>query len=319
MTQLNPSQRIVDIVSAMNDGSYLLPNIQRPFVWEQKQILLLLDSIMCNYPIGALMIWKPREEIRCRPFLKDYTSGHRAYADLPPPGESQGYMVLDGQQRLQSLYLAFFGKFDGERVYLKIDGSPEVNEDGLHFHFDFLTSEQAASDAAYVHINELKQVDIEEVDQFVETRVGTIDVERRKRAVRTVHRFVNKVAVQTVLLFQEVDQKLSYNDVLEVFERANRGGTRLSKSDLLFSTVKLKMPDMEERFGNVVDQLNRDGRHDFDTDFVIKAAFVVFDKRAKYDFTKLDDQQFLKRLGSAFENHHIFRSVARTGRQDQGG
>lgn len=301
MAQLNPTQRIVDVISAIDKGSYQLPNIQRDFVWDQKQILLLLDSIMCNYPIGALMVWSPQGVIRSRPFLKAFTSGYRAYSDLPSPGESEGYMVLDGQQRLQALYLSFLGTYDGERVYLKIDGPPEVTEDGLHYHFEFLTAQEAARDPAYVHINELRKIDVENINEFVERRLRNKDDEGRKRSVRVISRFVNRVVVQNTLLFQEVDEKLEYNDVLEVFERANRGGTPLSKSDLLFSTLKLNMPDMEERFGGLVDRLNHGGRHDFDTDFVIKTAFVVFGKRAKYDYRKLDDELFMKQLGSDFD------------------
>ena len=107
--------------------------------------------------------------------------------------------------------------------------------------------------------------------------------------------------IREALLFQEVDEELDYNDVLEVFERVNSGGTALSKSDLLFSTVTLKLPDMEERFVRIVDELNEGGRHNFNTDFVIKTAFIVFGKKAKYDYAKLADDAFVARMQADFD------------------
>lgn len=64
------------------------------------------------------------------------------------------------------------------------------------------------------------------------------------------------------MLFQEIPEDLPYDDVLEVFERVNSGGTRLPKSDLLFSTEKLKMPEIEEKFIGLVDEL-REGPESF--------------------------------------------------------
>ena len=79
-------------------------------------MLRLLDSIMCDYPIGALMVWLPPENIRCRSFLEQYRPGERAYSQLPPPGDERAYMVLDGQQRLQSLYMSFYGTMTGKGI-----------------------------------------------------------------------------------------------------------------------------------------------------------------------------------------------------------
>ncbi len=54
------------------DGGFWLPNIQRPFVWSEEQICRLFDSIMREYPISTLLIWKTRSEIRHRKFIDNY-------------------------------------------------------------------------------------------------------------------------------------------------------------------------------------------------------------------------------------------------------
>jgi hypothetical protein len=301
MGELNPTQQICQVVEDMKRKLYQLPSIQRTFVWEQQQILRLLDSIMCRYPIGAVMVWRPPNQIRCRPFLDRYDKGDRLLAELPAPAERQAYMVLDGQQRLQSLFLSFTGSYDRKRVYLRIYGPPGEDDDGLHYRFEFLTDAEAQMEPAFVHLGELARLDVPDIDEFVGNRLKGVDAECRRQAVKNVGRFINEFVIRKPLLFQEIDEKLDYNDVLEVFERVNSGGTPLSKSDLLFSTVVLKLPRMEERFIRIVDELNDGGRHDFNTDFVIKTAFVVFDKKAKYDHAKLADKALLDRLQTDFD------------------
>jgi hypothetical protein len=302
MGELNPTQRVIDVVRNIDQHFYQLPSIQRPFVWDEEQILKLLDSLICSYPIGAIMVWKPEDKIRCRSFMHQFESGDHLLSQLPPPADRKAYMVLDGQQRLQSLYLSFKGTYNGEQVFLRIDDYADENESNLHYHLDFLKPEEAELNPAWVHLNELAGLSVAKINPFVRKRLPNASETERDRAVEIVSLFVQEFAMDESLLFQEVDQSMDYNQVLEVFERVNSGGTKLSKSDLLFSTVKLKIPNMEERFLKIVDDLNDSDRHNFSTDFIIKAAFVVFDKKAKYDFTKLRDGKFVARLGSEFDN-----------------
>lgn len=301
MPELAPTQRIVDVVRRIDNRTYQLPSIQRSFVWDQDRILRLLDSIMCGYPIGAVMVWMPGEQIRCRPFLRDYSSGERLISHLPAPSEDLSYMVLDGQQRLQSLYVAFRGTFDRERVYLRIDSRADESEDDLHYRFGFLGDDEAKADPRYVHLGELEKLGIKNLVKFVSERLPDAGPEVQSQAHEIISIYMEAFALRESLLVQEIDASLDYNDVLEVFERVNSGGVTLSKSDLLFSTMTLKIPDMEERFIRIVDDLNENGRHDFNTDFVIKAAFVVFGKGAKYDFKKLADGEFLDNLERDFD------------------
>lgn len=302
MAKLRTNQTIKGMVDGINNQEYQLPSIQRPFVWAPEQLLLLLDSIMCEYPIGAVMVWMPPSVIRCRPFLKDYNSGKRLQSQLPPPGEQRAYMILDGQQRLQSLYLAFFGTYDGKRVYLRIDSPANPTQDDMHYKFELLSDAEAKANSAFAFVGELTKLDIEDIDNFVRTRLTDATDEVKRTAVQIVGRFVSRFVVKESLLVQEVSEKLDYNDVLEVFERVNSGGTPLSKSDLLFSTVTLKVPDMEQRFIKIVEDLNEGGKFDFNTDFVIKTTFVLFDQKAKYEYKKLSDDSYLNRLSSDFDN-----------------
>jgi hypothetical protein len=124
---------------------------------------------------------------------------------------------------------------------------------------------------------------------------------KRSQISKNIDRFVERFNMKTSLLFQEVERRHNYDHVLEIFERVNSGGMVLDKSDLLFSTLKLKLRQMEQRFTDAINFLNQGNRHSFNTDFLIKAALVVFEQKAKYEVGKLKDPDFLKKLEGRFE------------------
>ena len=87
---------IFDLIRDVLAGKVRIPNFQRPFVWKREQMLDLLDSIRCQYPIGSLLIWETNDAFR----TVDWVGPVRI------PELSQGGMislVLDGQQRLTTL------------------------------------------------------------------------------------------------------------------------------------------------------------------------------------------------------------------------
>ena len=98
---------------ADRDATLLIPDLQRPYVWQPQQVVLLVDSLLRGWPFGTLLTWSVSSDdpvnLLARPFYKivDRTGVLddvlQAHAQLP----AQFQMVLDGQQRVQSLLLAF--------------------------------------------------------------------------------------------------------------------------------------------------------------------------------------------------------------------
>ena len=139
MSGIKPTQKIYEVVKDINEDRYRLPSIQRTFVWGEERICKLMDSLMNDYPIGSFLVWKPNLEftIRTRKLVQDYKTGERLISEEEPL-ESLPYLVLDGQQILQSLFLAFFGKYDGKRLYFKIDSNPDEEDNDLRYQFSFI-------------------------------------------------------------------------------------------------------------------------------------------------------------------------------------
>jgi len=301
MGEIRPNQRIYDVVGDIKRGNYRLPSIQRSFVWKQDRICKLFDSLMNDYPIGSFLVWKPPEnmKIRSRKFIDDYYTG-APLISKEEPDQTSSYLVLDGQQRLQSLYIGFFGSYDNKDLYFKVDSNPNSEENDLRYQFQFMVPEQAQKDRHWVKPTEIVGLNIEGISEFVDDKFKSDKDDVKKIVMTNLGKFIRVFNMEEKILLQEVKENLPYNDVLEVFVRVNSGGIVLTKSDLIFSTVVLNIPDMEGEFIKLVDELNGGGAYEFDIDFIIKTSFVLFDKGAKYDVDKLKDNEYLNKLNEDF-------------------
>jgi len=114
------------IKNATVDATFVIPDLQRSYVWMPHQVTLLIDSIFRGWPIGSLLLWEVKpdcfqdnEGIPHRPFWQvvDRTNSNQGTktSALGPPATFQ--MVLDGQQRVQSLILALGGDLWGFQLY----------------------------------------------------------------------------------------------------------------------------------------------------------------------------------------------------------
>jgi uncharacterized protein with ParB-like and HNH nuclease domain len=113
-------------VQMIEEKKLLLPHIQRPFVWRQdrgnNQVRRFMDSIMREYPFGTLLFWRTRDDIQLRRFVEDYKDGMNiksTYIKSTDFADREKTLVLDGQQRLQTLYTALKGTYNGKEMYFQ--------------------------------------------------------------------------------------------------------------------------------------------------------------------------------------------------------
>src|SRR5258706_8126309 len=143
----NQRQTIRRIVSALNDreqdGGFWLPNIQRPFVWGEDQICKLFDSILREYPISTLLVWKTTSKIRRRRFIDNWKDSLRLSDFYVLEDDNRKNLVLDGQQRLQSLFIGLRGSFEGRELFLDILSGELATPDDIKYKFGFLRAADA--------------------------------------------------------------------------------------------------------------------------------------------------------------------------------
>jgi len=110
---------IVNLLNQIKQDEIVLPAIQRDFVWPEAKVMRLLDSIMRGYPIGIVLMWETYLDLQYRLFSGSYNPGEiHDFKDNKRKKKLK--LVLDGQQRLQSLYIALYGSYEGKSLYFDV-------------------------------------------------------------------------------------------------------------------------------------------------------------------------------------------------------
>ena len=296
---------IEEMVSEIGENHYFLPAIQREFVWKPEQIEKLFDSIMKGYPIGSFLFWNVKEEnIEIFDFYKFMERYHeRDYYNNPKAdlaGVKNIGCVLDGQQRLTSLFIGLRGThaeklprrrwedssaFPEKRLYLNLLSKAPVNgNDEDLYDFKFLTEEESLfkDDKTYwFRVGEiLNYNDIADVNEYlIKKGLMKLEEERSSFASRTLFNLFSKVHNERLISYYLVVSQ-DIDTVLNIFIRVNSGGTPLSNSDLLLSiaTAKWNQIDARKEIDNLVKTINKIGDgFDFNNDFVLKSCLVLSD------------------------------------------
>lgn len=293
---------IRDVISQILDNRYYLPSIQREFVWKKEQIEMLFDSLMRGYPIGSFLFWdvhaKTSKKFRFYKFMQSYherKQRHNESATLS--GERDMTAILDGQQRLTALLIGLTGTYadklpgkwvTNDKAYperaLCLEVLNEIQDEDVEkkYNFRFLRREEIIQNEKefWVPVPEFFDQVATAPEAYKYIMKNPILKEAASDfSMNTLHRLGYILNDEKIIsYFQEKDQDL--DRVLNIFIRANSGGTKLSYSDLLLSiaTAMWTEIDAREAIINFVEELNETGDgFDFDKDFVLKSALVLAD------------------------------------------
>lgn len=293
----NQKETIRKFVNYINNPGYLggfwLPNIQRPFVWSEEQIERIYDSILREYPIGTLLVWKNKSKIKHRKFIDNWKDDLRLLDFYVPINDNPKMLVLDGQQRMQSLFIGLKGSYNKRELYFNVLSGELKAPDDRKYEFKFY---EKAPGFPWMKFSLLVFPDKKnkEFKQEIQTLAQRDFSETEDDRIDDNIELVRKVfCSDDNIIYQEVDSidrpsAYSEDDIVEIFIRANSGGTRLDKSDLLFSLLVSSWDDANENMTALLEELNQDS-YGFGRDFVLKACLVLFDKGASYEVSKFRD------------------------------
>lgn len=308
---------IADVLDSISSTQYVLPAIQREFVWKDSKICALFDSLMRGYPIGGFLLWHVNDETvrshRFYGFIKDF--------DVRPAGRfcpklselsisDNRYAILDGQQRLTSLNIGLRGShtiklpnkwwdnpdaFQKRWLYIDLRGGEEAIDDSgsddetgdvEEYVFRFKTSGQAEAEneagRLWLRVSDVLPLkNPGDLMQYAATKGFGNDA----GAVNTFARLHTVVHVEpTISSYLEADQ--SIDRVMNIFIRVNAQGEPLSFADLLLSQATAawtrgdedEQSDAREEIRSFGEHLNRaDHRFDFGRDQIMKACLVLTD------------------------------------------
>lgn len=293
--------KIAQALSRIENHEYVLPAIQREFVWDPDQVCRFFDSLMRGYPIGSFLFWKVDAD-RSRDyvfydFVREYhekNAPHCPKLDLEP-GKSVT-AILDGQQRLTALNVGLRGSYAAKLPYFRwnnpnafptkelyLNLCSRVNEDDMEMKYDFrfMTKEEASNSNSAD--NGSHWFLVKTVRSLVGTRIFKYiqgaGLANHDTAFEVLHQLDEVIRIHSPInYFLEEDQEL--DKVLNIFIRVNSAGTVLSYSDILLSiaTAQWRSHDAREEIHRLVDSLNQIGQgFEFSKDLVLKAGLVLTD------------------------------------------
>jgi len=298
---------IKEAIENIETNRYLLPAIQREFVWEHTKIEWLFDSIMRNYPISSFLFWQVSGETKkgykFYKFINEYRETFKIHNDeISTNGLNDFQAILDGQQRLTSIYIGLKGSYayrgfgksktnDNENtrptrnLYLNISNELKDEEDGRIYEFKFLkkdTTKEAViyeKDTKWFKVGEiLNYASEEKFDDFVEELDGSF----ARKAIRQLRRTILEKPI--INYFLETEQDL--DKALNIFIRINSGGEPLNFSDLIMSiaVANWKHSDARKEIHTLVDNI-RDKGFSVSKDFILKVFLYLYSKDIKFKVT----------------------------------
>jgi uncharacterized protein with ParB-like and HNH nuclease domain len=289
--------RVSDIIRQVNRDIFL-PAIQREFVWGSDRIERLFDSIMSDFPIGSFLYWrleqKNKDEWPVYEFIRDFDSEDPHNSPANMAGITKDItLVLDGQQRITSLYIGlkgsyryFYYRWRKTQLYLNLLKPPIPNEDNpeeLTYDFAFRESAEPDGDKPQLWYLVGKILDFEDAEDAksdMRHQIADLADEQRVNANKLIGRLHNRIHTTLVGNYYQ-EQSQDYDKVLQVFVRANAAGQPLEYSDLLLATATAKWETLDARseIHGFTDSINEIGTgYNFGKDFVLKACLYLSER-----------------------------------------
>ena len=263
------------LVANIEQGLIKIPQFQRKFVWSIDQTAKLLDSIVKSYPIGTFILWETNERLRS---IRNI--GNIQFPE-PPSGQYVQY-VLDGQQRMTSLYVSMKG--------IKL-----ADEDGVVDYSEIYVDLEAEPDEPIV-ITDISQHSPQKIIKFTDLLTGDYSLgikypsywEKLNQYKNAFHSY----------LFSVIQVKSAPLDIAtEIFTRINVGGKPLSVFEIMVAKTydAEKGFDLSEKFENLISRLETVNYESVSKSTVLQAVSVCLTKEcSKKQILKLDKASFIQ-------------------------
>lgn len=342
MSQLiDASISIHEAMQHIKNGKYVMPAFQRQYVWSMEQIEKLWDSILLDYPIATFLFWHVDDDnvtwdtYFCN-FLQQVTFDSRKQADSTNYELSRinvkdtDTAVLDGQQRLTSLFLSLYGDAGIRQKYARKSGGArivskllvELNRHKLNVDedeynskkFDIKFSEKVGklspTQFEVKRILDAKFQDANTRNQAIDAAIAGVPQDSREYAQGILSKLCEKIYDEKLIRYTEI-YDMKQDDALEMFVRFNSGGKALRKSEITMSILEAYWPNAKTEFG----QLLSGAFEKFDTDFIIRAGLMLYGDVVKSTINKQiadelknnwhDFKKALNNLGTLLQSYGV--------------
>ncbi len=265
--------KISTILDHIDSGHMALPEFQRGYVWNRDQVRGLFDSLYRRHPVGGLLVWATESK----------TAAHRGDGPL---AAGVVKLLLDGQQRMTSLYGVVRG-----RPPKFFDGSAQAFT-GLRFHlesevFGFFQPVKMRDDALWVDVTALMKGGTGGLGAFV-AKLAT-QPETAAKVGDYAGRLSRLLGITDIDLHVEevTGSDKTLDIVVDIFNRVNSGGTKLSKGDLALAKICADWPEARDTMKVKLKEWSGAG-YRFNLDWLLRSVNTVLTGEAKFQY--LHDQ-----------------------------
>ena len=275
---------IANIIERINSGGengIFLPYIQRDFVWKQERICSLLDSLMRGYPIGDILIWETEYPVNYRKFERKYNSNtdNNDFTAGDDNNQVIKQYVLDGQQRLQSLYIAMCGAYDNKILFFNLKSSPKDNPDNKYA-FTFKSAGFYRNNSNWLNVPDFLSksfnsnftiVNVLKEEGIISEKSSEKDRELISSNAQRLYNIFKKIRNVHI---QVLTKNVSLVDMAEIFVRTNSGGVVLELKDLTMAMITGRWVASSKSFQQLIDKIKQLG-FDKPKEFILQACNTI--------------------------------------------
>jgi hypothetical protein len=248
--------KVRELIDEIARGQVLLPEIQRAYVWKGPQVTKLLDSLYLEYPSGQILLWDTLE----LPLTKNLDGMETP--SLPSTGRPK--IVLDGQQRLTSLFKALGATGNGFDVYFHLE--TETFQ---------LYQKRLIADPRWISVRAVINNEKQDLQilRDIEAAGGPSLSDPRTNLYLERLRRLRQIGEYKFPI--EIFRSDDYEQVTELFVRINSAGTRLRAAELVLAQLALRLPGaLVEKFENAMEEYEDIG-YDLDARFLTRALISI--------------------------------------------
>ncbi len=229
----NTTLTVNQLIEKIDTGELGLPELQRPFIWKDSKVRDLFDSLMRGYPIGYLMLWE------CPALEKKKSIGVDSHSY-----DSPKEVIIDGQQRLTSLYAVMKGKkvinskFDEKSIIISYNPLQDKFEVGYQAtkkdpEWIYNISDVYTTSSSFKFINSF----IKRLSEYREGKSEVLTETEQDTISENINAIVN-LKNHTLPVF-DIKANAEEEDVSEIFVRVNSGGVSLKQNDFILTLLSL--------------------------------------------------------------------------------
>ena len=263
--------RISEAVSDIRNQNLVLPEFQREYVWSREQAKQLLVSLTLKYPVGGLLFWKTQDP----PELKNL--------DKVPERLGTVQVILDGQQRLTTLYMLATGEIPP--YYVSRDINTDIRD--LYYNledgdFQYFQPVRMRDNPRWVQVTDCFNGNSVNVFSIAQKTVGKDEAAFQQAQLYESHLNKLKGIREINLPVQMVPPEASLDDAIDVFDRVNSLGTKLTDAELALTHVTGKWSQARRTLKAKMDQLQQQ-RFEFDLTFMTRALVCTVTDHALFE------------------------------------